>query len=97
MNNIIALIAIALIFSAVVYFSGKPKLKLSVTHEKLIDPQLKNQASIFGPVTFILSVLLFSWGIFCFFGGPEGEGGLKPIMYGFLFTFISIIIGYKSI
>lgn len=94
MKDILSLIVIFSVFGGIFVLAAKSKPANTTNIERSSAP---SKDSIFGPVTLVIAVLMFLWGVFCFFGGPEAERGLRPIIYGVIFTLSSIIIGYKSI
>lgn len=94
MKDILSLVVIFSVFGGIFVLAVKTKS----TNTKNSDiPPVSSRKTIFGPATFMVAILMFLWGIFCFFGGPEAERGLRPVIYGVIFTLSSIIIGYKSL
>jgi hypothetical protein len=94
MKDIFSIIIIFAIFGGVFFMAVKSK---TIEIKETKDTLTHSKNTIFGPATFMIAIFLFIWGVFCFFGGPEAERGLRPIIYGVIFIVSSIFLGYKSI
>lgn len=100
MGELLAIVIIFGLFGCLVLFATKLKPHKSKFDSKIEGSILEaktHKNSIFGPVTFMIAILLLGWSIVCFLGGPDAEKGLRPIAYGTIFLVISIVIGYKSV